>query len=93
MAAVQGQDGKAGPSFAPFQWVDDNKPALGEGLSRTSSRKAQLHEIQVSFAGTPPMKEYLRAVGKAQAIKFARNRYPNATSINYIQPYRGTKSS
>ena len=93
MGAVQGPNGKASQSIAPFQWVDDNKPALGEGLSRTSSKKAQLHEIQVVFAGTPPMKEYLRAVGKAQAIKFARNRYPNATSINYIQPHRGTKPS
>lgn len=37
------------------------------------------------------MKEFLRAVGKAQAIKFARNRYPNATSILYIQPHHGNK--
>lgn len=67
-----------------LQWMDDTPPNLGEGVSRTSSSRAKLHELLIKEGSTPPMREWLRADSKKQALLFARNRYPNATSITYI---------
>jgi hypothetical protein len=67
-----------------LQWADDERPNLGDGVSRTSDPRSALWEIAVAFGAARPMKEYIRAVNNKQAIKFAKNRYPKATSITVI---------
>lgn len=75
-----------------LHWSEDERPNLGEGLSRTSDPRSALWEISVAFAGGRPMKEYIRAVNNKQAHKFAKNRYPKATSITvigkHVPPFR-----
>ena len=75
-------------SFSPFTWNDDDRPVLGEGISRTSNSKAKLHEIRVLFTGAPSIKEFLRAENKKQALKFAKNRHPQAIQIDYIKSHK-----
>lgn len=62
---------------------DEEKPNLGEGVSRTS-KSAPLYEVHVVFPGNKPMKEWLRAANKREAAKFATNRHPRALSVTVI---------
>lgn len=67
-----------------LQTLDDIPPNLGEGISRTSSNNAKLHELLIKQGKTPPIKEWIRATSKKEALQFAANRHPTATSITYI---------
>lgn len=61
----------------PLQWDLDRDRNLGEGVSRTSSEKAKLFELQVWLPGQGAMRDLVRAESIQQAIEFAKNRYPN----------------
>ena len=54
---------------------------VGLGLTRTEDLNSKLHRITVSFSSARPMTELIRATSKAEALKFATNRYPAATNI------------
>ena len=54
---------------------------VGLGLTRTEDPNSKLHRIIVRFTGARPMTELIRATTKAEALKFATNRYPTATNI------------
>lgn len=61
----------------PLQWDLDRDRKLGEGVSRTSSERAKLFELQVWLPGQGAMRDLIRAESLKQAIEFAENRYPN----------------
>lgn len=63
-----------------LQWDDEDKPNLGEGISRTTNNRAVLWDVLVVLNGKP-MLTTVRATSKAEAIKFSKNRHPKATSI------------
>jgi hypothetical protein len=65
-------------------WHEEHGAKSGDGISRTTDPRAQLYEITVTFAGMRPMREWLRATSKAEAAKFAANRYPNSTNIQVL---------
>lgn len=67
-----------------LSWDDEVKPALGEGLSRTSKSNAVLWRVDVVNPGNRPMFTTVRATSKSEALKFSKNRYPTATSITVI---------
>jgi len=61
----------------PLQWDLDRDRKLGEGVSRTSSERARLFELQIWLPGQGAMRDLVRAESLRQAIEFAKNRYPN----------------
>jgi len=61
----------------PLQWEENRDLKRGEGVSRTSSEKAKLFELQIWLAGQGAMRDLIRAESLQQAIEFAKNRYPN----------------
>jgi hypothetical protein len=65
-------------------WREEHGANIGEGVSRTSDPNAHLYEILVEFAGMKPMREWLRAMSRDEAAKFAANRYPTSTKITII---------
>ena len=65
-------------------WREEHGANIGEGVSRTSDPKAHLYEMLVEFNGMKPMREWIRAMSRADAAKFAANRYPTATKITII---------
>ena len=65
-------------------WREEHGANIGEGVSRTSDPKAHLYEMLVEFSGMKPMREWLRAMSRDEAAKFAANRYPTATKITII---------
>jgi hypothetical protein len=65
-------------------WREEHGANIGEGVSRTSDPKAHLYEMVVEFNGMKPMREWIRAMSRAEAAKFADNRYPTATKITII---------
>lgn len=67
-----------------LHWQDDDRPIVGEGLSRTSSKAARLWQVTVQFQAGSPMKTTVRATSKAEALRFSQNRHPTATTITVI---------
>ena len=65
-------------------WREEHGANTGEGVSRTSDPKAHLYEMLVEFSGMKPMREWIRAMSRDEAAKFAANRYPTATKITII---------
>ena len=65
-------------------WREEHGANIGEGVSRTSDPKAHLYEMLVEFNGMKPMREWLRAMSRDEAAKFAANRYQQATKITII---------
>jgi hypothetical protein len=65
-------------------WREEHGANIGEGVSRTSDPNAHLYEMIVEFSGMKPMREWLRAMSRDEAAKFAANRYPTATKITII---------
>lgn len=65
-------------------WREEHGANIGEGVSRTSDPKAHLYEMLVEFNGMKPMREWIRAMSRNEAAKFAANRYPTATKITII---------
>lgn len=65
-------------------WQEDNPPALGEGLSRTSNPRAVLWRVDVQTGSARPMITTVRASTKTEALKFSKNRYPTAISIKVL---------
>ena len=67
-----------------LHWREEHGANIGEGVSRTSDPKAHLYEMVVEFNGMKPMREWIRAMSRDEAAKFAANRYPTATKITII---------
>jgi len=67
-----------------LHWREEHGANIGEGVSRTSDPKAHLYEMLVEFNGMKPMREWIRAMSRDEAAKFAGNRYPTATKITII---------
>jgi hypothetical protein len=65
-------------------WREEHGANIGEGVSRTSDPKAHLYEMVVEFSGMKPMREWIRAMSRDEAAKFAANRYPTSTKITII---------
>jgi hypothetical protein len=65
-------------------WREEHGANIGEGVSRTSDPKAHLYEMLVEFSGMKPMREWIRAMSRDEAAKFAANRYPTSTKITII---------
>ena len=64
-----------------LQQQELREAVVGLGLTRTEDPGAKLYRGTVSFGSARPMIELIRATSKAEAIKFATNRYPTATNI------------
>jgi hypothetical protein len=67
-----------------LHWREEHGANIGEGVSRTSDPKAHLYEMLVEFNGMKPMREWIRAMSRDEAAKFAANRYPTSTKITII---------
>jgi hypothetical protein len=65
-------------------WQEDDRPVIGEGLSRTANMTDPLWLVDVEFGAGPRMKSTVRAANKRDALKYAKNRHPKASSINVI---------
>jgi hypothetical protein len=65
-------------------WREEHGANIGEGVSRTSDPNAHLYEMLVEFNGMKPMREWIRAMSRDEAAKFAANRYQTATKITII---------
>ena len=65
-------------------WREEHGANIGEGVSRTSDPKAHLYEMVVEFSGMKPMREWIRAMSRDEAAKFAANRYPTSTKITIV---------
>ena len=65
-------------------WREEHGANIGEGISRTSDPNAHLYEMVVEFTGMKPMREWIRAMSRDEAAKFAANRYPTSTKITII---------
>ena len=76
-----------------MHWREDNGASIGEGLSRTTAANAKLYEIVVAFGGMKPMREWLRATSRAEAAKFAANRYPTHTKITIVTKDNAKRSA
>ena len=65
--------------------ADHTEPvSTGEGITRTSSKHAQLFAVRVFFEHAKPLTDSIRAMSKAQAKTFARNRYPTQVRIEML---------
>ena len=64
-----------------LHFMDDTPPAnLGEGVSRPKpGDSVRAYTVMVRFPNAAPMKATLHARNKREALKFARNRWPNST--------------
>ena len=71
-----------GKSNYMLQQQELTEAIVGLGLTRTEDPNSKLHRITVRFAFARPMTELIRATSKAEALKFATNRYPTATNID-----------
>ena len=89
----KGWGSKASVENFILHWRDDSGAIIGEGLSRTSNPNARLYEIVVTFSGMRPMRERIRATSRAEAAKFAANRYPTHTKITIITNNNGKRSA
>ena len=74
-----------------MHWREEHGAALGEGLSRTSDPRAKLFEVVVRYNGQQPMREWLKACSRKEALKFATNRYPKALQITVITNARNAR--
>jgi hypothetical protein len=70
-----------GKSNYMLQRQELRQAVVGLGLTRTEDPGSKLYRGTVSFGSARPMTELIRATSKAEAIKFATNRYPTATNI------------
>jgi hypothetical protein len=68
-----------------LQVADTTEPvSTGEGITRTSSVHSRLFAVRVFFQHAKPLTDSIRAMSKAQAQTFARNRYPTQTKIELL---------
>jgi hypothetical protein len=70
-----------GKSNYMLQQQELREAVVGLGLTRTEDPKSKLYRITVRFTHARPMAELIRATSKAEALKFATNRYPTAINI------------
>jgi len=65
----------------PFSWHDDDeKSQFGDGISHAMpGKRTRKYRLKVHMAASRPMLVILDAENKAQAIKYAQNRWPEAT--------------
>jgi len=70
--------------LSAIEWAkEETLPVLGEGISRTSERGARLWSVDVMFPGNRVMRTTILAKNNSQALKFSKNRYPNATHFKF----------
>jgi hypothetical protein len=68
-----------------LQVADPTEPvSTGDGITRTSSKHSKLFAVRVHFKHARPLTDSIRAVSKAQAQTFARNRYPTQVRIELL---------
>jgi hypothetical protein len=72
------------PQNYVLSWQEDDRPVIGDGLSRTSNPRAVLWRVDVETGSARPMVTTVRANTKSEAFKFSKNRYPTATSIKVL---------
>lgn len=65
----------------PFQWHDDsNSSQFGDGISHAvPGKRTRKYRLKVHMAASRPMTVILDAENKTAAIKYAQNRWPQAT--------------
>lgn len=67
------------PTFLPMMWLE-GEPNLGEGVSRPKHKaRTRAFSVLVTFTSAKPMRMTLMAETKKHAIKYASNRWPEAT--------------
>lgn len=65
--------------------ADATEPVnTGEGITRTSSKHSRLFAVRVHFQYAKPLTDSIRAMSKAQAKTFAKNRYPTQVKIELL---------
>lgn len=65
--------------------ADATEPvSTGEGITRTSSKHSRLFPVRVHFQHAKPLLDSIKAVSKAQAQTFAKNRYPTQVRIELL---------
>lgn len=72
------------PQNYVLTWQEDDRPVIGDGLSRTSNPRAVLWSVTVGFGNNRPMFSTVRAMSKAEAKTFTRHRHPTATTITVL---------
>lgn len=66
-------------TFLPMMWLE-GEPNLGEGVSRPKAKaRTKLFNVLVTFSSARPMRMTLQAETKRHAMKYASNRWPEAT--------------
>jgi hypothetical protein len=70
-----------------FATTEERNAQSGEGITRTSAPGAKFWPVLIKFGGGTPMKATIKATSKDEALQFARNRHPNASSIR-VQPLK-----
>lgn len=68
-------------TICAFHWSDDERPVVGVGISRSANPAAPLWDVDVLYGKGPPMTTTIRAMSRAEARKFTKNRHPNAIKI------------
>ena len=72
-------------AFIPFQPATDPAPS-GPGVTFTDAANAKLFLMRITLSDQRSLKSTIRAVSWRQAIAFARNRHPNALTIERLDP-------
>jgi len=63
-----------------LMFQDGSMPNIGEGVSRPKATdKTTMHRVEVKIQSSAPMRVTLPAATPEDALKFAQNRWPNAT--------------
>ena len=57
---------------------------INRGITFSDNPKHPLWKIIVRFDRTPPMKELIRAPSHQSAVAYARRKYPEATTVEYL---------
>lgn len=64
--------------------ADEQLPAAGEGITRTSEPGSKFWPVEIHWPGRRPMRCTIRATCKQQAYQFATARHPDASSIKML---------
>lgn len=65
----------------PFSWNDEHADSqFGDGVSHAMpGKRTRTYRLKVHMAASRPMTVIMDAESKTAAIKYAQNRWPNAT--------------
>jgi hypothetical protein len=62
----------------------DRPQAEGPGITRTEAAHARLYSLRITFSLARPLTTTIRATSQAQAERFARNRHPTLTGLEFL---------